>query len=127
MWTGDQLRAQLKQYDRMPFLDLLATWIECAPDPESVIAFAEKHPDRYMYAVSQMGRLAGFTEKKEVEVDVQFHIRHMSDSQLEDHFRAMAYKLGMQVPEMLELSPAKAISGETESESPSHEARKTKS
>ena len=100
-WTGDQLRQQLRLYDRAPFLDLLAVWMECAPEPEDILDFAAKHPDRYIMAISNLGKLGGFTEKREIDVDIHVHVRGLSDSQLEDRFRELATKMGMEPPKVI--------------------------
>jgi len=92
-WTGDELRSQLALYDRRPFLDLLAEWLECSPDPEDIKIFASKYPDRYAGAIRQLAQIGGFTEKREVSVDVHVNIRTMSDSQLEDRLKALTTQL----------------------------------
>jgi hypothetical protein len=92
-WNGDELRAQLSLYDRKPFLDLLAEWLECSPDPEAIKAFSEKYPDRYAGAIRQLAQIGGFTEKREISVDVHVNIRQLSDSQLEDRLAALQEKL----------------------------------
>jgi len=92
-WTGDELRSQLALYDRRPFLDLLAEWLECTPDPEDIKLFAAKYPDRYAGAIRQLAQIGGFTEKREVSVDVHVNIRTMSDSQLEDRLKSLTKEL----------------------------------
>lgn len=72
---------------------MLAVWAECAPHPDDISAFAERSPDRYIAALQSLGRIAGFTEKKEIDVDVHVHIRALSDSQLEDKLKQVTTKL----------------------------------
>ena len=98
-WTGDELRSQLSLYDRRPFIDLLAEWLECTPDPEDIKLFAAKYPDRYAGAIRQLAQIGGFTEKREVSVDVHVNIRTMSDSQLEDRLKALTQEL--KLPEII--------------------------
>ena len=92
-WNGEQLRAQLSLYDRRPFLDLLAEWLECSPDPQAIQKFAEKYPDRYAGAIRALAQIGGFSEKREVSVDVHVNIRQLSDSQLEDRMRQLNEQL----------------------------------
>jgi len=99
-WNGDQLRAQLSLYDRRPFLDLLAEWLECSPDPEDIKKFASKYPDRYAGAIRQLAQIGGFTEKREVSVDVHVNIRTLSDSQLEDRLKQLTGEL--KIPEIID-------------------------
>lgn len=93
-FSADDIRQKLRQYDRTPFLDLLAAYVECAPTPEAMEAFATKYPDRYINALTALGRLAGFTEKREVEFSGNVNVRQLSDSQLEDRLNEMAAAIG---------------------------------
>lgn len=102
MWDGDMLRERVRQYDRTPFLDLLTAWLECGPTPEAVIAFAEKNPDKYINALTSLGKLAGFTEKREVEWHGSLNVGAMSDSQLEDKLAEIASRLGLPAPKTIE-------------------------
>lgn len=102
LWDGDQLRQRLQAYDRTPFLDLLAVWMECAPTPQTIMAFADKYPDRWTKAMVDLGRLGGFAEKKEIDFNFAAQVARMSDSQLEDQLREQAYRLGIPLPTLLQ-------------------------
>lgn len=93
LFNREQVNAALQAYDRRPFIDLLAAWMECAPDPEAIVDFADAHPDRWANALSSIGKLAGFTEKKEIELDINLNVRTLSDSQLEDRLAQLKSKL----------------------------------
>lgn len=107
-WNADQLRKHLHQYDRTPFLDLLAAWLECAPSAEDVEAFASLHPDKYINALKNLGLLAGFTEKREVAWTGTLNVNDMSDSQLEDALMERARALGLPVPTTIEHQESEA-------------------
>lgn len=92
-FNGDELRAQLQSYDRRPFLELLSEWINSCPDPDRISEFADKHPDKYISAMSSLARIAGFTEKTETLVDVTVNYRALSDSQLEDRLAQLQQQL----------------------------------
>jgi hypothetical protein len=96
-FSGDQLRQMLHLYDRTPFLDLLAEWLECSPTQEDLQAFANKYPDRYASALKALGQLGGYTEKKEVSVnvDVYMQVKNMSDSQIEDELKRLGSELAI--------------------------------
>jgi hypothetical protein len=102
LWDAEQLRLKLQSYDRTPFLDILAIWMECAPTPQTIMAFADKYPDRWTKALLDLGRLGGFAEKREIDISMEASIRNMSDSQIEDQLRDAAYKLGIPLPRLLE-------------------------
>jgi hypothetical protein len=92
-WNGDALRSQLQAYDRRPFLDLVAEWLMCSPDPEEVLKFANKYPDRYAGALRQLAQIAGFSDKKEVDIGINLNIHMLSDSQLEDKLKILINQL----------------------------------
>lgn len=54
------------------------------------MAFAKQKPDRWAESLNTLAKVAGFTEKREVETNITINYRDMSDSQLEDALRQMA-------------------------------------
>lgn len=104
LWTADQIRERLRKYDRTPFLDLLSAWLECAPTAEAITEFADRWPDRYAASLLSIGKIAGFAERRELTADLTVRkVEDLSDSQLEDHLRQLAYDLGVPMPPLLEL------------------------
>lgn len=95
LWDADALRARLRQYDRTPFLTLLQQFVEQGPSDEAIARMAEKWPEKWVQALVQLGRLAGFTEKTEATINVNVAIGQMSDSQLEDELRREMAQLGI--------------------------------
>lgn len=51
---------------REPFRALLAELIEAKPTKDNVRIFAEKYPDRWAQAVTQVAKLAGYSERIDV-------------------------------------------------------------
>lgn len=98
-FTGDELRRRLQAYDRTPFLDLLGVFLECAPTELDIKAMAKKNPDKWMNAMSQLARTAGFTDKTETTHNVNLNIGQMSDSQLEDRVRHLQQQLALPAPD----------------------------
>ena len=103
LWDADQLRLKLQQYDRTPFLDILAIFMECTPTPQTIMAFADKYPDRFVKAMADLGRLGGFADKKEMDIGLSVRVKNMSDSQLEDQMRDIAYRMGIQLPRLIDV------------------------
>lgn len=97
-FTGDEIRKRLQAYDRTPFLDLLAIMLECSPSADAITRMAEKTPDKYIAALSQLARTSGFTDKTEQTHTINLNIGTMSDSQLEDRARAIASQLQLPAP-----------------------------
>lgn len=83
-FTADELRMKLRHYNRDPFLELLHHWIVNSPSAEDIEKLAKRSPDKYISAITQLARIAGYTEKTEATVDVNINVTKMSDSQLED-------------------------------------------
>jgi len=104
LWDGEQLRQKLQAYDRTPFLDLLALFMECTPTPQTIMAFADKYPDRFIAAMSSLGKMGGFSERREIDVNMQQSVAKMSDSQLEDKLRDVAYRLSIPLPNIITLN-----------------------
>jgi hypothetical protein len=90
-FTGDELRSRLRQYDRAPFTEVLAKFMECMPSEAALIAFARRSPDKYISALATIQRMAGYTDKTEstLNVNLAVAVSRMSDSQLEDKLRSM--------------------------------------
>lgn len=99
-WTADQLRAALRAYDRTPFLDVLADWIECAPSIDAIVRLAEKSPDKFIVAMTSLSKVAGFSERREV-VSLNINVKSMSDSQIEDRLEQLSSKLGVDFKTLL--------------------------
>lgn len=89
-------------------MDLLGAWLECAPTAEALTTFADRFPDRYASSLLSISKIAGFAERKEVTADVSGTVIHkienMSDSQLEDHLRELAYQIGIPLPKSLPIA-----------------------
>jgi len=97
-FTGDELRTRLRAYDRTPFLDLLACFLECAPSAADIRMLARKSPDKYIQAITQLARTSGFSDKTE-SVNFSVHVTKLSDSQLEDHVKQLSERLALPSPE----------------------------
>lgn len=108
LWDADALRARLRQYDRTPFLTLLQQFVEQGPSDEAIQRMAEKWPEKWVQALVQLGRLAGFTEKTEATINVNVAISQMSDSQLADELRREMAELGIIDADFAELPTADA-------------------
>src|SRR4029434_10726158 len=81
--------AEINAQSRGPFRRTLAKHLRAAEaTPDAALqAFAEKHPDRLAQSAAIYGRLAGYTEKLEVDTHVAMQIAQLSDAEL----NAMAY------------------------------------
>lgn len=80
---AEAIRQQVRLLQREPFRDQLAKILSCAPDEDSLKAFAAKHPDRWAQCVAIFARTAGYTEKVMAQENNLFmQINVMSDSDL---------------------------------------------
>jgi hypothetical protein len=87
MYDRVSVGKQLQRYSRQPFIDLLHHWLMQHPSPEAIAAMAELEPHRYAASLRTIASLAGYTEKTEIEHNININVREMSDSQLEDELR----------------------------------------
>lgn len=79
------LEQQILNLHRTPFRQELARVLGCHPDEEALRAFAVKSPDRFYQAVAILGKLAGFSDPKNITVENNFflQIQQLSDAQLQ--------------------------------------------
>lgn len=106
-FTGDELRSRLRQYDRAPFTELLAKFMECMPSEAAIMSFARRAPDKYIQALSTIQRMSGYTDKTEATLNVNLAVAvaRMSDSQLEDKLR----QLGIDPDKIIDVAPDGAL------------------
>src|SRR5262252_344592 len=103
-FTGSELRQRLTNFDRGPFTDLLAEWLELVPSPQAVTALAEAEPAKFMQALASLSKMAGFSDRTETNVEVNHNYRFLSDSQIEDRLRALSERLGLPASRIIENS-----------------------
>lgn len=85
-----EVSTHLKRLSRDPFRDLLTRWLVNGPTAEQIAAQAAKYPDRWAQGAAILGRLAGFTERTEVEHSGEVHhVHHLSDAELDARIAAM--------------------------------------
>lgn len=92
---GDDIRQKLQTYDRSPFMDVLLSFLEGSPSPDAIKAFAERNPDKWASAMASVARIAGYTEKTEINQSVHVTVSRMSDSQVEDRLKALQAQIGI--------------------------------
>jgi len=101
-FNASDIKAQLERYDRTPFVDLLTEMLRLFPDEASLQALAIKKPELYINSLISMARISGFTEKQEVQHNVTVNVNRMSDSQLEDHAKALLKEMQLQTMPVIE-------------------------
>lgn len=77
-----EIAAQFAQMRREPFKHLLAEVLENAPTPEAIRALAKRDPSRYGQLLAIVARLAGYTDRLQVDANVTTHIKDLSDAEL---------------------------------------------
>jgi hypothetical protein len=99
--------AEIAALSRAPFRRILQRYADAAPSPEALATQAEKFPDRWAQGLAIAGRLAGYTEKLEIEgtVDVH-HLHRLSDMELEAELAALDAKLAALPGPQRRLQPA---------------------
>jgi hypothetical protein len=99
--------AEIRALSRAPFRRILTRYVDAAPDLVALAAQAEKYPDRWAQGLAIAGRLAGYTEKLEVDVtgDVT-HVHHLSDLELELRIHELDARLKALGPPLRALPPA---------------------
>ena len=131
----------LARYDRTPFLDVLAMWLEAMPAAPVLKRFAEQSPGKYITAMASIARMAGFSEKTDITHTHRLDLTKMSDVELEQRLLAATASLGLPSPGEGEKKGAEApsvaqapsdagapvIDGDfTRREPPAHEAHRAR-
>ena len=57
----------IQHYSRSPFQKALAIWLKAGPKPEHIHAAACKSPDRWAQGTAILGRLAGYSDRIELD------------------------------------------------------------
>lgn len=100
-----EIEEQLANLDREPFRELLNECLRAFPDCEDMKEFFAKYPDRAAQTITQLARLAGYTEKTEVtHNNVFLAVKAMSDSELAIRLQNMG--LDMKALKTIEASDA---------------------
>ena len=86
------LERAIARVDREPFRRLLAAFLQGAPRALDVRAQAERYPDRYVQALTQLARLAGYRDTH-VSVSVTADLSALSDVELEARVRELERQL----------------------------------
>lgn len=122
LWTHEEVRSLLRTYDRTPFIDLLAQWMQCAPSLSAITKLAEEKPAVYMGALRALATMAGFTERRELDVTHHVDVKKMSDSQLEDKLIEMAASLHLPPPTSIDAKDIIDVTRPARSEPPAPSA-----
>src|SRR5512145_2652289 len=78
----EEIEAQLEAASRLPFVGLLARLLGCAPTDAAIDAIAQKNPDRWAQMLAIVARLAGYTEKLDVNAQLDVSLHDLSDAEL---------------------------------------------
>lgn len=111
-WNAEILRNRLRHYDREPFLELLAVWLEQMPEPEVIAKWARAYPDRWVNSMRAITDMAGFASKTESTLNLNVNVSEMSDSQIEDRLRELQERVNdgeadQESAPLIELVPVK--------------------
>lgn len=98
----DLVRQQLHHYNRTPFLNLLAMFMEAAPTPDAIAQFAREKPDRWAQAIAMIAKIAGFAERQEIDHTISVEVNQMSDAQLMDRIAELQGQLQPAGPPLIE-------------------------
>ncbi len=99
---GDMIAAHVANLSREPFRDVLKRLLQAEPSVEAVLAYAERHPDRWGQLVTMIAKLSGFNERLEVETSHSVALAQLSDSELMGRLQEKLQNLGIE-PEALKL------------------------
>jgi len=79
-----EIRAALENRVRSPFRSVMCDWLGAAPGEDDLKKFSAKSPDRWSQGVAILGRLCGYSDRLEVESDINItrRIEGLSDMEV---------------------------------------------
>lgn len=77
-----EIKQQLENGRREPFLELLADFIDAKPDQEALAQFARKSPDRWAQSIAIFAKPAGYNDRVEVDMTLAAKVQSMPDAEL---------------------------------------------
>jgi hypothetical protein len=99
--------AEIRALSRAPFRRILSRYVAAAPALDALATQADKYPDRWAQGLAIAGRLAGYTEKLEVDVTGEVtHLHQLSDLELAMRIQELEAKLKALGHPPLALPPA---------------------
>jgi hypothetical protein len=78
----EDLRRRLEEYNRQPFGDVVAALLMCRPTMAEITKWAARNPEKWARAVEVFAKLQGFTEKREMNVNVFHSLERKSDAEI---------------------------------------------
>ncbi len=97
--SGPEIAAALKAGSREPFRQILEVFLQAAPTSEEVAEVARRAPDRYVQALTMLGKMSGFHEKMQVDhshTHKVMALMQLSDSQLMGRLQDGLKQLGIE-------------------------------
>jgi hypothetical protein len=80
--SRNDLRASIGDMSRAPLQDLMAVLLQSCPTEMQLYEWAEAHPDKWVSAIAAMARLAGYSDKLEVDMTHTLNVGNISDADL---------------------------------------------
>jgi hypothetical protein len=87
-FTREEIRRELESFSVSPFQGVLAKFLSCEPDEDSITAQAKRYPDRWVQAMQMLRKMSGYPEKLEVNATVH-NLNSLSDADLERRVREL--------------------------------------
>lgn len=74
--------SDLQRADRSPFVRILSDIIGCAPTRQALIGWAQGAPDKWAFMLGAVAKLAGFTDKLDINLTHLNDVKKLSDIEL---------------------------------------------
>lgn len=97
-FNSANIRDVLRKYDRTPFIDVLADWLEVMPEKEKIREWAEKKPYLYMQSLATLAKISGFGDKNEVMHHHVLDLTKMSDVEIERRVMEITERMSLPAP-----------------------------
>lgn len=80
--STEVISSKIAEYNRQPFQEALADLLVGKPSPRAITQMSEKAPQLWAQSVVMLSKLAGYTEPKEIHVNITHRMEQMPEAQL---------------------------------------------
>lgn len=110
--SRDDIRDAVGRLSREPFQDLMSVFLQSCPTELELYEFAMAHPDKWVSSIAAISKIAGYTEKTEIDVAHTINVGSISDADLLQRLQDLRNRLASEA-----MSPGQILTVEDASQS----------
>jgi hypothetical protein len=106
-----ELEDAMINYSREPFRKALMDYLQGNPNVDEIKAFSKRYPDRHAQSCAIFARLAGYSEKVQIDIEKNIHlwIKNASDMELIQKNNELEKELAEMKARSIDITPTEPI------------------